>query len=126
MSLTLPYDFDTTEVDTMILRGVVGLYAVVAIGILYSLLISHNLVAVAQLLLIGAVWTYFARIFVRNLEGLRGTIRADGVVVQENRLYGLSLPRPTGTFAIRQFAAVRVECVSRPIMAQGGPHERVY
>ena len=76
--------------------------------------------------MIGAVWTYFARIFVKNLEGVRGTIRADGVVVEEGRLYGIPLPRPCGTFAIRQFETVRVECVSRPIMAQGGPHERVY
>ena len=29
-------------------------------------------------------------------------------------------------FAIQQFQAIRVERVSRPVMAQGGPHERVY
>ncbi len=126
MALALPYEFDTTEADTLILRGAAGLLAVVVVGLLYSLLVSHNLVAVVQLLLIGAAATYFSRIFVTKLEGLRGTIRADVVVVQDSGLYGLRLPRPCGTFGIQRFEAVRVELAPAPIMAQGGPHERVY
>ncbi len=126
MAVTLPYEFDTSGVVKLILRGVLGLLLVVFVGILYSLLVSHSIAAAIQLLLVGAVATYFGSLFLRNLTGSRGTITADAVIVQPGRLYGIRLPGPAGRFPISQFQAVRVERIrTPPIDVQGGPHERV-
>jgi hypothetical protein len=130
MAITLPYEFDTSGVVKLIIRGVLGLLLVVLVGVLYSLLISHSNVAAIQLLLIAAIATYFGRLFLRNLTGSLGTITADAVTVQAGRLYGIPLAGPTGTFPIGEFKAVRVERITNPIGIPLGtqikPHERVY
>jgi hypothetical protein len=126
MAVTLPYEFDTSGVVKVILRGVLGLLFVVVVpGIIYSLFVSHRAAAAVQLLLVAAVITYFARLFLRNLTGSRGTITADAVVVQPGRLYGIRLAGPAGRFPMRQFAAVRVERIPAPVGVQGRRHERV-
>jgi hypothetical protein len=124
--ITLPYEFDTSGVVKLILRGVLGLLLVVLVGILYSLLVSHSIAAAIQLLLVTAVATYFGSLFLRNLIGSLGTITADAVVVEPGRLYGFRLAGPAGRFPISQFQAVRVERIRTPsIDVQGRPHERV-
>ena len=124
--ITLPYEFDTSGVVKLILRGVLGLLVVVLVGVLYSLLISHSIAAAIQLLLVTALATYFGSLFLRNLTGSLGTITADAVVVQPGRLYGFRLASPAGRFPISQFQAVRVERIrTPPIDVQGQPHERV-
>jgi len=129
MAITLPYEFDTSGVVKLILRGVLGLLLVVLLGILYSLLVSHSIVATLQLLLIAAVATYFGSLFLRNLTGSLGTITADAVVVQPALLFGVRLASPAGSFPVSQFQAVRVERipdpVGIPIDTQIRPHERV-
>ena len=126
MTVTLPYEFDTSGIVKVILRGVLGLLFVVVVpGIIYSLLISHRTAAAIQLLLVAAIITYFARLFLRNLVGSRGTITADAVVVQPGRLYGIQLAGPAGRFPMQQFAAVRVERISAPMSVQGRAHERI-
>jgi hypothetical protein len=130
MAITLPYEFDTSGVVKLILRGVLGLLLVVVAGILYSLLASHSAPAALQLLLSAAVITYFGRLFLRNLTGSRGSITADAVVVQPDQLFGIGLPGPVGRFSVSRFDAVRVERVRTPsivdgMIVQGGPHERV-
>jgi hypothetical protein len=129
-AVTLPYEFDTSRVVKLILRGVIGLLFVLLLGILYSLLISHSLAAVVQLLLIAAIAMYFGRIFLRNLPGPLGTITADSVVVQPGQVWGIRLAGPAGRFPISHFQAVRVERVPNPIgiplETQIQPHERVY
>jgi hypothetical protein len=130
MAITLPYQFDTSGVVKLILRGVLGLLLVILLGILYSLLVSHDTVAAIQLVLIGGVASYFGSLFLRNLTGSVGSITADAVVAQPVRLYGILLAGPAGRFPINQFQAVRVERITNPIGipidAQIGPHERVY
>jgi hypothetical protein len=125
MAITLPYEFDTSGVVKVILRGVIGLLLVALLGILYSLLVSHNVAAAIQLLLVTAVATYFGSLFLRNLTGSLGTITADAVVVQPGQLFGIRLASPAGRFPISGFEAVRVERISNPTGIQVGPHERV-
>ena len=125
MAVTLPYEFDTSRVVKLIMRGVLGLLLVVLLGVLYSLLVSHSTAAIIQLMLIAAIATYFGRLFLRNLTGSLGTITADAVVVQPGQLYGIRLAGPAGRFPISQFQAVRVERVPNPIGMQIQPHERV-
>jgi hypothetical protein len=129
MAITLPYEFDTSGVVKLIMRGVLGLLLVVLVGILYSLLVSRSIAAAIQLLLIAAIATYFGRLFLRNLTGSVGTITADAVVVQPGELFGLRLAGPAGRFPISQFQAVRVERIPNPIgipiETQIRPHERV-
>ena len=125
MAVTLPYEFDTSRVVKLIMRGVLGLLLVVLLGVLYSLLVSHSTAAIIQLMLIAAIATYFGRLFLRNLTGSLGTITADAVVVQPGRLYGIRLAGPEGKFLVSQFQAVRVERVPNPIGIQILPYERV-
>ena len=126
MAVTLPYRFDTSPVVKVILRGAVGLLLLVVVpGILYSLIFSQNLVAITQLILVGAIGIYFARLILKNLEGSQGTISADTVVVSPANLYGISLAGLSGRFPINAFKGVRVQLISAPIDAQGRRHERV-
>ena len=125
MAIALPYEFDTSGVVKVILRGVLGLLFVVLAGILYSLLISHSIAAAIQLLLVAALAAYFGSLFLRNLTGSLGTITADAVVVQPGRFYGIRLAGPAGRFPISRFQAVRVERITNPTGVQIGPHERV-
>ena len=126
VAITLPYQFDTSGVVKLILRGVLGLLLVVLVGILYSLLVSQSIAAAIQLLLVTAVATYFGSLFLKNLTGSLGTITADAVVVQPGLLYGFRLAGPAGRFPIIQFQAVRVERIRTTIDVPGRPHERVY
>lgn len=130
MAAMLPYEFDTSAVVKLILRGVLILLAVVLMGILYSLLVSHSLAAAIQLVVIIAMLTFFGRLLLKNLTCSAGTITDDAVVVEPIRLYGIRLACPAGRFPIRQFEAVRVERVTAPMIvdgmiAQRGPYERV-
>jgi hypothetical protein len=124
--MTLPYKFDSSGVVSTILRGVLGLLALVIVpGILYSLFVSHSTAAAVQLLLVAALVAWFGSIFLRNLVGSRGTITADAVVVERVPLFAFRLAGPEGRFAVGQFQAVRVERAPAPMFAQGGPHARV-
>jgi hypothetical protein len=126
MAVTLPYEFDTSDIVKVILRAVLGLLLVVVVpGVVYSLFVSHRTVAAIQLLLVAAIIMYFGRLFLRNLIGSQGTITADAVEVQAGRLYGFRLAGPAGRYPTRQFASVRVERMSTPIGVQGRGHERV-
>lgn len=125
MAITLPYQFDTSGVVKLILRGVLGLLLVVLVGILYSLLVSQSIFAAIQLMVVTAVATYFGSLLLRNLIGSLGTITAAAVVVQPGLLYGFRLAGPAGRFPISQFQAVRVERVRTTIDVPGRPHERV-
>jgi hypothetical protein len=127
--ITLPYDFNNSGVVILIMRGVLGLLVVLLVGVVYSLLVSHNIATTIQLLLITAIAAYFGRIFLKNLTGSRGTITADAVIVQPGQVFGIRLASPAGRFPIKQFQAVRVERITNPIgippETQIGPYERV-
>ena len=129
IAVTLPYQFDTSGVVKLIMRGFVGLLVVLLLGIIYSLLVSHDQIAAFQLLLCAAIIVYFGRLFLRHLVGSVGTITSDAVVVQSAQVVGIRLAGPAGRFPMAQFGAVRVQRVTNPIgiplESQIGPHERV-
>jgi hypothetical protein len=111
------------------MRGLLGLLAVMLVGILYSLLVSHDRTAALGLFLCAAILAYFGRLFLRNLIGSAGTITADAVSVDSPRVLGFRLAGPAGKFPITYFSAVRVERITNPVgipsETQVGPHERV-
>ena len=72
MTVVLPYEFDTSDVWRKIIKGVFALNAVITLGLLYSLLISHRWGVVAQLALIEAFLLAFARVCVRFQSGSTG------------------------------------------------------
>ena len=126
MAITLPYEFDTSPVVKLMLRGVLGLLIIVVVpGILYSLLVTHDWVAVVQLVLIGATVAYFGTLFGRHLTGTNGIITREVVVVWPFTLYGIRLSGPERRFSRAQFRAVRVESISPSASIQSGQHERI-
>jgi hypothetical protein len=129
MAITLPYNFETSRVVKLIMRGFMSLLAIVLAGILYSLLVSHSHPAALQLTLSAAVLIYFGQIFRKHLTGVEGTITADAVSVRPGTVWGMRLSGPAGNFRVAQFQAIRVERVTlpigTPIETQLGPHERV-
>jgi hypothetical protein len=129
MAITLPYNFDTSRVVKLVVRGLLSLLTVLLVGILYSLLVSHSRAAALQLTLSAALLIYFGQIFRKHLTGVEGTITADAVSVQPGIVCGIRLAGPAGNFRVGQFQAIRVERVTNPVgipvETQIGPHERV-
>jgi hypothetical protein len=125
--VTLPYQFDTSSIWRTVLKGAFGLNAVLVVGLLYSLL-ARPWTTVVALLVNEAVVLVFTRLFVRFQTGSAGTLSADAVVIEPNRLFGIALPGPRGTYPLDRFCAVRVEFLPGPISpgVQGGPHELVW
>jgi hypothetical protein len=128
MPITLPYEFDTTREGALVVKIMLGLEFIVAVGIVYSLAVSRNWPAVLQLSLTGAVLLFFILRFVKNLTGSIGTIAANEIVVKRRKIYGLQFSGPAGIFSLHQFSAVRVEESSGSPSpdVQNGPHERIY
>ena len=126
MSITLPYQFDTSPVVRLLLHGVFALLALVVVpGILYSVFVTHDLVVALQLGLIGGAVGYFGRLFGRHLTSAAGAITKEVVVVWPVTLYGFRLSAPEGRFSMAQFRAIRVERISPAGSVQSGRHERV-
>lgn len=109
MAITLPYRFDTSNVWRRILKGAFGLNAVLVLGMVYTLLVTHEWGKTLALVVFEVVVFGFTRVFVRFQEGSVGTLTADQVVVAPNVLLGIVLPGPNGTYALDRFSAVRVE-----------------
>ena len=129
MAATLPYTFDTRGVTHTLLRGALLLELVVVVpGIVYSLFVSHDPVAVGLLVFIGGFVLVMGVLIARYIGGSSGTITATSVDVIPPTFYGIRLPGPSGRYPMDQFTAVRVERVSAPIdpMVQGREHTRVY
>lgn len=128
MATTLPYQFDTIGIWGTIIKGMVGLDAIVVAGIPYSLFVSHSIAAVILLSLVAIVLFRFTRVFFRNVSGSVGTVTTDAVVVRRGAVLGLPFPGPEGRFPLSRFRAVLVRELSGPIEpgVQGGPHARVY
>ena len=126
--ITLPYRFDTTSAWHTILKGAFALNALLAFGILFSVLVSRELLKALGLLVMELVVLYFTRIFIRFQEGSIGTLSSDRVVIEPNVVLGVRLPGPNGTYTLERFSAVRVELRSGPITpgVQGGPNELVW
>jgi hypothetical protein len=127
VALTLPYAFDTSDVWRTILKGAFGLTLAMTLSLLYTLL-SRQWAAAAGLALISAMLFFFTRIFVRFQTGSAGTLSADRVVIQPNKLLWISLPGPVGTYTLDRFRAVRVQFSMGPVQpdVSGGPNEVVW
>jgi len=124
----LPWTFDTTSVWHTILKGALGLNAVLAVGLVVKLLSRRWLdaagVGVAEAMVAG-----FTVVFVRHQEGSRGTLFPDRVTVEPNAVLGIPLPGPRGSFALDRFRGVEVEFrPGRPTTDpnSAGPHELVW
>lgn len=122
---TLPFPFDTAEVVTSIVRGIATLLCVLAIGALYSVFVSRSMATAAGLLVIGVGVLWLGRIVLGNLEGTRGVITRDAVVVQPGGVCGMRMAGPAGTFPMHQFKEVRVDRVMPSEDMQSRGHERV-
>jgi len=127
VALTLPHEFDTTGVWRTILTGAFGLTVVVILLLLYALA-SRQWAAAIPLALSSAMLLFFSRLFFRFQTGSAGTLTAERIAVRPNKLLWLSLPGPSGTYALDRFSAVRVEFRSGPVRpgVQGGPNEVVW
>ncbi len=127
MALALPYEFDTSDVWRTILKGTFGLTLLTVLSLLYALL-ARQWDAAVPLALSSAMLFFLTRLFVRHQTGSVGTLSADRVVIQPNRLLWFSLPGPAGTYALDRFSAVRVDFSMGPLQpgVQGGPNEVVW
>ena len=129
VAFTVPYRFDTTTTFRGVLRFAAWLQVVVIIGIIYSVVIRHDLAGAVQLSVCALLIAGFGVLFLRHGEGAVGTIERDAVTVERGEaVLGLRFPGPSGRFALARFSAVRAEESSGPIDAatQGGAHARIY
>jgi len=126
--IALPYRFDTSSVWHWILKYAFGLNAVLVIGLLFTVLVSHEWPKALGLVVMELVVLYFTRVFVRFQEGSVGTLSSDHVVIEPNVVLGVPLPGPKGTYMLDRFSAVRVEFRSGPITpgVQGGENEVIW
>jgi xanthosine utilization system XapX-like protein len=125
-AVTLPFRFDTSQVVKQIMAGMLALLGIVAVGILYSLLISRSMATAAQLALVGLILAYFGHKFLRHLTTSSGIITADSITVEPAQLLGVRLAGTSGQFSLNRFEAVRVDRVTISADIQIRPHERVY
>jgi hypothetical protein len=126
-TITLPYRFDTSNVWHTILKGALGLNAVLLLGVIFAAVrrpwpVTLGLV-ITELMVLG-----FTRVFFKYQEGSIGTLSRDRIDIESNAVLGLSLPGPRGGYALNRFSAIRVEFRSGPIQpdVQGGPNEVVW
>ena len=127
VALALPYEFDTSDVWRMILKGTFGLTLLIILSLLYTL-VSRQWAAAVPLAWSSAMLFVVSRVFLRYQTGSAGTLSADRVVIQPNRFLWFSLPGPVGTYTLDRFSAVRVEFSMGPVQpgVQGGPNEVVW
>jgi hypothetical protein len=126
VALTLPYEFDTSDVWRTILKGAFGLTALIILMLLYTLA-SRQWGTAALLAVSSAMVFFFTRLFFRFQTGSAGILSADRIVIRPNKLLWFLLPGPMGTYTLDQFSAVRIEFSTGPIQpgVQGGPNEVV-
>lgn len=111
LTITLPYNFDTSTLWGNILKGGILLTMFLGVCLLASLLTGH-FVAALQLTIVGSLLLIGVRMAAKLEVGSIGTITRDSVNVHRGTLYGRSLPGPSGTYAISRFKAVATELVS--------------
>jgi len=127
MAIALPYTFDTSDVWRKILRGAFSLTSFLGACMLITLVTGYWAKA-ASLAVCTAMLFFFSRLFLRFQTGSVGTLTADRVVIEPNRVLWFSLPGPVGTYTLDRFSAVRVEYSPGPVQpgVQGGPNEIVW
>ena len=122
---SLPFRFDTAGVVTSIVRGIGVLFCVLAVGVLYLTFVRRNIASAGGLLLVSGGVLLLAKVVLGNLEGTRGVITRDGVVLQRGSVFGIRTAGPTGTFPLGRFKQVRVDRVLPSADTPSHGHERV-
>jgi hypothetical protein len=125
--ITLPYRFDTSSVWHTIIKGALGLNALLIASFALAAL-TRQWPAALGLLVCEFIVLAVTRLVWRLQEGSVGTLWSDRVEIESNVLFGLPLPGPQGRYALDRFATIRVEFRPGPTQAgvQGGPNEVVW
>jgi hypothetical protein len=121
----LPFRFDTAGVVTSIVRGIGALFCVLAVGVLYLAFVRRDLASAAGLFLVCGGVLLLARVVLGNLEGTRGVVTRDAVVLQRGSVFGMRTAGPAGTFPLGRFKEVRVDRVLPSADPSNHGHERV-
>jgi hypothetical protein len=121
----LPFRFDTAGVITSIVRGIGALFCVLAVGVLYLAFVGRDLASAGGLLLVCGGVLLLARVVLGTLEGTRGVVTRDAVVLQRASVFGMRTAGPTGTFPLVRFKEVRVDRVLPSADPSSHGHERV-
>ena len=74
MAVRVPFDFDTSETPTLIMRGLAGVFVVEVAGAAFTLFVTHNRAGAGALLVSAAMTIFFGRLFLTKLEGSAGRI----------------------------------------------------
>ena len=125
--ITLPYRFDTSSVWHTIIKGALGLNALLIAFFTFAALARQWPMALGLVVCEFIVLTV-TRLVWRLQEGSVGTLWSDRVEVESDVLFGLPLPGPKGRYALDRFATIRVEFRPGPTQpgVQGGPNEIVW
>jgi hypothetical protein len=121
----LPFRFDSAGVVTSIVRAIGALLAVLAAGVLYLVFVRRNVAAASGLILVCGGVVLLARVALGNLEGTRGVITRDAVVLQRGSVFGIRRAGPAGSFPLGRFKQVRVDRVLPSADPSSHGHERV-
>lgn len=108
MAFELPFDFDTRRETRLVLKGVIGLLALMVVFAMVMLFARHDVRGAAGTLLIDAVLLGFGHVVRVHMTGAEGRITRDAVQARAGRAWGIALPGPVGTFALHDFRAVHV------------------
>jgi len=127
VEIQLPYRFDTSTVWHTILKGAVGFNALLIACIALAAM-TRPWPVTAGLALVEIVVFGFTQVFFRFQEGSIGTLEQDRITVEPNVLLGVTLPGPSGSYALDRFSAIRVEFRYGPVEpgVQGGPNEVIW
>ena len=125
--ITLPYRFDTSGVWHTIIKGALGLNALLIASFTFAAFARAWPAALGLAVSEFTVFT-ITRLVWRLQEGSVGTLWNDRVEVESNVLLGLPLHGPKGSYALDRFASIRVEFRLGPTHpgVQGGPNEIVW
>lgn len=121
----LPFRFDTAGVVTTIVRAIAGLVSLLAASVVYMLFVRRQTAPAAGFLAIGGGVVWVGRVVLANLEGTRGVITRDTVVVHRGGVFGMRMAGPAGTFPLTMIKQVRVDRVLPSDDMQSRGYERV-
>ena len=118
--MPLPYQIDTSAGIPRLFRFGVWFEAVMAVGIVYRGIITHDIAVAGALLFSGLFVAGVGYMMLQVLECSVGTLDRDTVVIAPARAgFGLTFAAPSGTFRLTQFAAVRCE---QTVFGPGRPY----
>ena len=103
--MNLPFDFDSAERWTRIVKLALTIAAVYAIAVV-GLFIKGNFLRGTVLLLFGVAFYAVLRPARRVSMGAAGRLTASSVTVHPVRVWGFSLNVPSGEFSLDRFSAV--------------------